>query len=149
MGAAAALSGLIFVAVSINLNRVLEYPALPGRAGTTVSVLGGVLFISTLLLLPGQSLRTVGVELLCVGTCNWAVPMIVQLRSILRQEEKVVGRVVNNVVLTQLATVPFVVAGFSVLARAGGGLYWVAPGVLFSFVVGGLNAWVLLVEILR
>jgi hypothetical protein len=29
-GAAAALAGLIFVAVSINLEQILKYPALPG-----------------------------------------------------------------------------------------------------------------------
>jgi hypothetical protein len=31
-GAAAALTGLLFVAVSINLKRILEFPQLPGRA---------------------------------------------------------------------------------------------------------------------
>ncbi|HEX3901634.1 MAG TPA: hypothetical protein VH853_02220 [Polyangia bacterium] len=33
VGAAAALTGLLFVAVSINLSKVLAFPQLPGRAG--------------------------------------------------------------------------------------------------------------------
>jgi modulator of FtsH protease len=36
LGAAAALTGLVFLAVSINLRRILDYPHLPGRAGQTV-----------------------------------------------------------------------------------------------------------------
>ncbi len=34
VGAAAALTGLLFVAVSINLTKVLAFPQLPGRAGS-------------------------------------------------------------------------------------------------------------------
>jgi hypothetical protein len=49
----------------------------------------------------------------------------------------------------QSATLPFVVAGATLLAHAGGGLYWLVPGVVFSFLTGVANAWVLLVEILR
>jgi hypothetical protein len=31
----------------------------------------------------------------------------------------------------------------------GGGLYWLVPGVAFSLVVAVVNAWVLLVEVVR
>jgi hypothetical protein len=40
-------------------------------------------------------------------------------------------------------------AGVSLLLRAGGGLYWLVPGVAFSLVVAVVNAWVLLVEVVR
>ncbi len=33
--------------------------------------------------------------------------------------------------------------------RVSGGLYWLVPAILFSFAGAMLNAWVLLVEILR
>jgi hypothetical protein len=38
-GAAAALAGLVFVAVSINLSEILKYRNLPGRAGSPSSCL--------------------------------------------------------------------------------------------------------------
>jgi len=41
------------------------------------------------------------------------------------------------------------VAGATLLAQAGGGLYWLIPGVLAAIIFGLVNAWVLLVEILR
>jgi hypothetical protein len=42
-GAAAALAGLIFVAVSISLEQILKYRALPVRAVETLSILLGLL----------------------------------------------------------------------------------------------------------
>jgi uncharacterized membrane protein YdjX (TVP38/TMEM64 family) len=46
-------------------------------------------------------------------------------------------------------TLPFVVAGISLIAEAGGGLYWVLAGTVLALIGAVLNAWVLLVEILR
>ena len=40
-------------------------------------------------------------------------------------------------------------AGLSLLLHAGGGLYWLVPGILFLLIAGIFHAWVLLVEILR
>ena len=47
------------------------------------------------------------------------------------------------------ATPPFLVGAISLLAGSGGGLYWTLGGVIGAFVGAVLNAWVLLVEILR
>jgi len=46
-GASAALTGLLFVAVSINLTRILSFPHLPGRAAQAVMVVLSVLLVST------------------------------------------------------------------------------------------------------
>ena len=51
--------------------------------------------------------------------------------------------------LAQTAVLPLLVAAASLLIGAGGGLYWLVPGVLFCLVVAVLNAWVLLIEIVR
>ena len=48
-----------------------------------------------------------------------------------------------------IAVVPLLVGAISVLAESGGGLYWIAAGILGSLVGAVANAWVLLVEILR
>jgi hypothetical protein len=37
----------------------------------------------------------------------------------------------------------------SLLAAGGGGLYWLVPSVLAAIVFGLIDAWVLLVEIMR
>jgi len=40
-------------------------------------------------------------------------------------------------------------AGATLIAAAGGGLYWLVPSVLAALIFGLINVWVLLVEILR
>ena len=55
----------------------------------------------------------------------------------------------GQVTVGALGTVPFVVAGLSLIAESGGGLYWVLAGTIGAILGGVTNAWVLLVEILR
>ena len=57
--------------------------------------------------------------------------------------------IVVNAVAAQLATLPVITAGASLLARSGGGLYWLVPAIVLLLGVEVLNAWVLLIEILR
>ena len=56
-GAFAALTGLVFVALSINLKEILSSPGLPGRAGEAVIVLVTPVLVGLSGLLPHQSAR--------------------------------------------------------------------------------------------
>lgn len=60
-GAAAALTGLLFVAVSIHLRAILAYRGLPARALETLALLMGVLLVSVFGLVPGQGRTALGV----------------------------------------------------------------------------------------
>jgi hypothetical protein len=60
-----------------------------------------------------------------------------------------VGFLVRRIVLAQGAVLPLLIAGVSLLLLTGGGLYWLVPGIVLRLVVAVLDAWVLLVEILR
>jgi hypothetical protein len=148
VGAAAALAGLLFVAISINLSRILADANLPGRAAETIVLLVNALVIGSVCLLPGQSHTALGIEVLVIGAMAWAIPATVQVRNArtpLRPGERRVVRTIT----TQVATVPFLVAGVSLIAHGGGGLYWVAGGIIATFVAAASAAWVLMVEILR
>ena len=48
------LAGLLFVAVSINLKRILEFPSLPARAGQTLMLFVMPLITGLFLVVPGQ-----------------------------------------------------------------------------------------------
>jgi hypothetical protein len=146
-GASAALSGLVFVAVSINLTRILSFPHLPGRAGQTLVVLVSVLTVSTLGLIPGQSSSVLGMELVGVGCVGVLCISSVQYRA--RHHLKWPVRPVLLVLLTQVPLLPYIIAGVLLALGRPGALYWLVPGVLLCFAAGILNAWVLLVEILR
>ena len=54
-----------------------------------------------------------------------------------------------NMLLSQLASLPYVIAGILMLAIGVVGLYLLVPAVIFSFIKAILDAWVLLVEINR
>ena len=43
VGAAAALAGLLVVAISINIAKIMGFPLLPGRAAQTLIIIGGAL----------------------------------------------------------------------------------------------------------
>src|SRR5688572_24516535 len=66
-GASAALAGLVFVAVSINLDRILALEGVTNLALSTLALLIGVLIISMFGLIPGQEANTLGFELLAVS----------------------------------------------------------------------------------
>lgn len=147
-GASAALAGLLFVAVSINLDRILEFPGLPERALETLALLLGVLVVCIVGLIPGQGNVALGVELLAVSLALAA--LVFRLPTAYTGPEEVPPAYLWSRWIVRLtATVPFVVGGVSVIAEGGGGLYWVVAGIVFAVVGAVANAWVLLVEILR
>jgi len=148
-GAAATLTGLVFVAVSINLNRIMAAPGLPGRAGESVVQFLQVFFVSTVALIPRQPLNLLGGEILAIGIGSWVFQVISQIRFKRSLPGHPWGWLIPRAVMSQFATVPFCVAGGLLLFGNPDGLYWLAPGFTFSFVAGVMSAWVLLVEILR
>jgi hypothetical protein len=148
-GASAALAGLLFVAVSINLDRIIGEAGLPDRALETVLLLVLVLLASIVGLIPGQSTGALGIELLFVSLTIALV--IGRMPTVGRASGFDPPRswVWTRWGLRLAGTVPFVLGGASLLLEAGGGLYWVVAGVVFATVGAISNAWVLLVEILR
>jgi hypothetical protein len=148
-GAAAVLTGLVFVAVSINLEKVLEVHGLPGRAGESIVMFAGVLFLSFTILMPGQSTTAVGVELLIGGVLLGSVLLLIALPGLNRPTRQPLTWRITRLVLALASSVPVIVAGVSVLAESGGGLYWLAAAFAIALAAGIGNAWVLLVEVVR
>jgi hypothetical protein len=149
VGASAALAGLLFVAISINLERILQGAGLPGRAGEAMVLLVAVLGVCTLALVPGQPRTALGAELLVAGLLAWSIMVMIHLRAVRGRVGPSSGALAGRIVVVQVAVLPLLVAGLSLLLGAGGGLYWLVPGVLLCLVVAVLDAWVLLIEILR
>jgi modulator of FtsH protease len=147
-GASAALAGLLFVAISINLSRILGFPGLPGRAAEAILILFFVLTIASLGLVPGQSTALFGTEILAFSACGCVCMLVLQIRDARKPEQERYW-IVARIATSQVATLPLVVAGISLLSRTGGGLYWLVPGIILSFAVALIDAWVLMIEILR
>jgi hypothetical protein len=149
VGASAALAGLIFVGVSINMPKIISSSILPNRALQALLILLAILVVSSLLLVPDQSLSLVGVEVLAAGAVVWAANTVLDAKALRKVEVQYRRPYMYNVALGQVATIPYIVGGVVVLTVGDVGLYWIVPAVIFSFLKAIIDAWVLLVEINR
>jgi hypothetical protein len=146
---AATLAGLLFVAVSINLKRILEFPSLPARAGQTLMLFVTPLLTGLFLVVPGQPAAVLATELIVTGVGIGSFQLAIDDRSVRAEQETPVTWLVSRIFPALVSCGCLLAAGVSLLAGGGGGLYWLVPAVLAAIVFGLINAWVLLVEILR
>ena len=143
-GASAALAGLLFVAVSINLGRILQYPHLPTRAIEALVTILAVLVMSTWALVPGQSLFAFGLEVASTGVVVWIIQCVGLRRTRQSGYEHALRFFFN-----QSPPIPFVIGGVLVCLGRPDGIYWMVPGTLLCILSSVYSAWVLLVEIQR
>jgi hypothetical protein len=150
-GASAALAGLLFVAVSINVERIIRYAGLPERGLEALGLLLAVLIVSVAGLLPGQGHVALGLELLgitaALGGMLFAIP--VSLGEFPDGAEPPSTYLAGRWAIRLSGPLPLAIGALSELLAAGGGLYWVAAGFVFLTLGAVANAWVLLIEILR
>jgi hypothetical protein len=153
VGASAALLGLVFVGLTINLREIVASGQLVHRALETVMLLAGVLATSTVVLIPGQVRAAVSAELIVLGAGLFAVVYFLQRDAAIQSVDASTGPPRSSVPARRAiglgVPVLYAVAGLTLWATAGGGLYWWAPAVLLSYFGALVNAWILLVEILR
>lgn len=148
-GATGALAGLVFVSLSINLTRILAGPGLTGRAGETMILLGSTLAVTLIALIPGLSPHELALALLAITLPTWLALFGIQAYSICHHRYLHAPLATLRLTLSQVATIPGVLAPLAMMGFLPGGFSWLAFGVIASILVALMNAWVLLVEILR
>lgn len=152
-GGAAALSGLIFVAVSINLRDILKLEArvhssyLTGRALESLASILVVLAVS----LVGLDPSVIVIELSAFVLFAAVVTAISPIRATVAYRQtrvKPVAFTLRLVLATSLVAT-YAVASVTIFLGAGGGLQWLIPAFLLAIAISASNAWILLVEVLR
>lgn len=149
VGASAALTGLIFVGVSISLTKILSIRGLPDRALLSLVLLLNVLVLSILFLAPDLSMKTLGIWVIVIGISAWLIVFGLDL-IIYRSKQKEYKKLhLLNMLIDQMATICFVLAGIGITSGWANGEYWVVPAIIVSIVKAVVDGWVLLVEINR
>jgi len=147
------LSGLVFVAVSMNLARILQHPSLPSRAWQSMALLASPMFIGFFLLVPAQPRSALALELIVSSVVLIGYRLAVDRRAV-RSEKRSplpvvgrLGRLVGEIFPGLLSYLCLAVAGTTLLAQGGGGLYWLVPSVLLACFFGLMTAWALLLDL--
>jgi hypothetical protein len=146
-GTASVLAGLLFVGLSINLERLLRVPTLLRRASATIALLGNVIGISLLMLVPTISIRRSGIVLLALNVGIAILVGWLSLRSIWMGPPAFRSGQIAGAALRICALAPLLIGSILLLGGHTSGLGWLVPGFLLSFAATLFESWVVLVEI--
>ena len=140
--------------ISINIAAIAASMRLGTRALEAFVLLVEILLLSALMLIPDVSRVALGWGLLGLGVAAWALIARGHLAALAGRRgpeaaEAPKSSIPVQVLLGQVPTLLIVIGAATFVAGAGGGLYWLAPGIIISYVAALLDAWVLLVEIQR
>ena len=142
---AGALTGLLFVAVSVKSGVLAGSLSLRSRAAQTLVLFMTSVLIAVLLVAP-QPPAALGSELLAVAVVSGTVLLILDRRAGHSASQGVV-RYIEKFSPTMITALLVGAAGLTFLLRAGGGLYWLIPGAVASLLGGVINAWLFLVKV--
>ena len=162
-GATAALSGLIYVGLSVNIRAVLAADKregqnfLTGRALEALAALLIVLVISLVGLVPAIPRGALAAFILLAGAGSATSPVRALLASRSGAAESgavqpgaaLDGPLVLRLITAAGLTVTLLLAGVTFATGHGGGLYWLPAAFVLAIIIAAVNAWVLLVEVLR
>jgi modulator of FtsH protease len=148
--AAATFAGLVVVAISVNLQRIIAIQHLPARALNAIASLVVVMVMALAALIP-QPVAAFAIELGVAAASSWIMHMRTT-RPALRGHAEL-GRPLHERVLMvmfgQVQLLPLTIGAVLLGLGHPSGLYWIAFTILAAMVVGMLSVWIFLVEIVR
>jgi hypothetical protein len=144
-GLAGALTGLLFVAVSIKSETLARSRSLASRAAQTL-VLFMTSAIAAIVLVAPQPEAALGAELLTLAAISGIAVFVLDRRGGHDPENRV-ARYVERASPNMVTAVLTGLAGLTFLLKAGGGLYWMIPAVLAGLIGGVINAWLFLIKV--
>jgi hypothetical protein len=146
-GGAAALTGLLFVAVSIRIDYIARSQELRNRAAQTLTLFGTVLIIAALIAIPGQSYRTLGIELLVLAAITGVGLYVLDRRAKARRSDQAIGRWLNLVAPNMITSLLLLAAGIVLVVGVHAGLYVLVAPVLVALIGGVASTWLFLTKI--
>ena len=142
---AGALTGLLFVAVSVKSDVLAASRSLSARAAQTLVLFMTSVIVAVVLVAP-QPPAALGWELLAVAAASGTILLVLDRRAG-HGSHQAVARFIEKFSPNTITAVLVAIAGLTFLLKAGGGLYWLLPAALASLLGGVINAWLFLVRL--
>jgi hypothetical protein len=142
---AGALTGLLFVAVSVKSDVLAASRSLSSRAAQTLVLFMTSVLIAVLLVAP-QPPAALGSELLALAAVSGTALLVLDRRAGHGSDQRV-ARFIERFSPNTITAVLVGVAGLTLLLQAGGGRYWLIPAAVTSLLGGVVNAWLFLVRV--
>ncbi|UOQ59258.1 hypothetical protein MUN76_09325 [Leucobacter rhizosphaerae] len=147
-GATAALAGLVIVAASVNIERIVRTATLTSRLAAAIAALLLALVASGTGLVPGVDPTIYGIVILvCTLAAAWF--QVHATRVIFLDPEPAQHARAAKSVAGFLPILAYLAAGIALTAGHESGLVLAAAGCLIAIVAAVLISWIVLVEVLR
>ena len=146
--AAVTLTGLLSVALSINVRNIAETPAHLARAREAFISLTVLVTVSVFVLIPEQGRVALGIELVALSILVFVVGLRLQGQTLRRLPARSRPRWIVRLIGLDSAALAILIAGASLVAGRLGGLLWLLPTILICLVWSTYNAWSLTIDAL-
>lgn len=147
-GASAALAGLVIVAASVNIDKIVRAGSLTARLAAAIAALVLALVVSATGLIPGIDPLSYGiVTMVAAAGAGWFQMHATWI--IVRAPDPAQHARVPTSILGFLPIVAYFAAGIMIVGGQPTGLLLAAAGCLLAIVSAILVSWIVLVEVLR
>jgi hypothetical protein len=146
-GAAAALMGLLFVAVTLRIDAIARARDLRSRAAQTLTLFAVALVAAVLVTVPGQPRWVLGVEVVWLAVLGGAAMLALNNRAQRVPREDPIARILDRVGPNGSTIVLVGLAGILTASGTTWGIYLLLPAELAALIGGVLSAWVFLTSI--
>jgi hypothetical protein len=143
-GASAALTGLLFVAISINIGAIGRSISLRSRGAQTLVLFAVTLVVSILLSVPAQPAAVLGGELVSLAVIAGGGLLTLDRRAKREQDTPKLARTLGVVSPNAVTLLLTAAAGVVVITGHAWGLYLLVPSTVIGIVGGLVNAWLFL-----
>ncbi len=146
-GSAAALVGLLFVAVTLRIDAISRAPDLRSRAAQTLTLFVLALVVAVVLTVPSQPGWLLGSELATIAVLGGTAMLVLNGRAEKVFHQDPIARVVARVGPNGTTIVLIAVAGALTAVDVRWGVYLLVPAELAALVGGVISAWLFLIKL--
>lgn len=143
-GAAAALMGLLFVAVTLRIDAVSRAPDLRSRAAQTLTLFAVALVAALLMAVPIQPPCVFGTELIALAMLGGVALIALNTRAKRVPHQNPIARILDRVGPNITTIVLIGAAGACTALDLTWGIYLLVPAALAALIGGVVSAWVFL-----